>query len=276
MNESFFKNLFQAHANVEECPSPAKVINFFNRLLGFLYPEHCDNEFENIDDLKTYAYNLKKELELILSRRPDCTKGRHSEIATRFWDSLPMIKKAIELDVEAMYAGDPAAKSITEVIRTYPGFYAIATHRMAHSLYNEGLGLIARILSENAHSRTGIDIHPGATIGSHFCIDHGTGIVVGETTTIGNYVKIYQGVTLGALSVRKEDASTKRHPTIEDNVVIYAGASILGGKTIVGKGSIIGGNVWLTKSIPPHSKVYYKAELDISEDNDTSNIMVFK
>jgi serine O-acetyltransferase len=156
------------------------------------------------------------------------------------------------------------------VIRTYPGFYAIAAHRIAHCLLLNGVNLIPRIISEHAHRQTGIDIHPGAIIGDHFCIDHGTGIVIGETTTIGNHVKIYQGVTLGGLSVKKEDAEKKRHPTIENHVVIYAGASILGGDTVIGEGSIIGGNVWLTKSVPKNSKVYYQAKMTNSEgDTDT-------
>lgn len=174
-------------------------------------------------------------------------------------------------DVEAMYMGDPAAKSKAEVIRTYPGFYALAAHRIAHCLLKNGVNLIPRIISEHAHRQTGIDIHPGAEIGDHFCIDHGTGIVIGETTTIGSHVKIYQGVTLGGLSVKKEDARKKRHPTIEDHVVIYANASILGGETVIGKGSIIGGNVWLTKSVPGNSKIYYQAKMTNS-DGETDTI----
>ncbi|MEM6297842.1 MAG: serine acetyltransferase, partial [Bacteroidota bacterium] len=160
---------------------------------------------------------------------------------------------------KAMYAGDPAAKSLTEVIRTYPGFYAVAAHRIANCIHRIGIALMPRVISEHANSKTGIDIHPGARIGRNFCIDHGTGVVIGETCVIGDNVKIYQGVTLGALSVRKEDAAKKRHPTIEDHVVIYAGATILGGNTIVGHDSIIGGNVWLTASVEPFSKVYYKS-----------------
>nr|WP_246202660.1 serine O-acetyltransferase EpsC [Fulvivirga lutimaris] len=161
-----------------------------------------------------------------------------------------------------MFKGDPAAKSKVEVIKTYPGFYAIAAHRIAHEFQKYNLTLIPRIISEHAHSHTGIDIHPCAQIGEHFCIDHGTGVVIGETTIIGDYVKIYQGVTLGALSVRKEDAKTKRHPTIENNVIIYSGATILGGKTEVGQGSIIGGNVWLTKSVPPNSRLSYSEAIN--------------
>ncbi len=157
----------------------------------------------------------------------------------------------------AIYIGDPAAKYISEVIRSYPGFYATAAYRIAHELHSLGIEDIPRIITEHAHSQTGIDIHPGARIGRHFCIDHGTGLVVGETAEIGDHVKLYQGVTLGALSVHKEDANLKRHPVIEDHVVIYAGATILGGQTVIGHHSIIGGNVWITRSVPPHAKVYY-------------------
>ena len=174
-----------------------------------------------------------------------------------------------------MYSGDPAAKSINEVVQTYPGFYAIAAFRIANELHRLGSVGIPRVITEHAHSKTGIDIHPGAKIGAHFCIDHGTGVVIGETTVIGNHVKIYQGVTLGALSVDKSDAERKRHPTIEDNVVIYAGATILGGETVIGHDSVIGGNVWLTRSVPPHSKIYYQAKMNNGEDTET-DLIVFR
>lgn len=162
--------------------------------------------------------------------------------------------------MEGLFLGDPAAKNFAEITRSYPGFYAIAAHRIANNLHKKGVQLIPRMISEISKSHTGIDIHPGATIGEYFCIDHGTGVVIGETSVIGNEVKIYQGVTLGALSVAKKDASKKRHPTIEDGVIIYAGATILGGRTTVGKNSVIGGNVWITKSVPAESKIYYKGE----------------
>ena len=170
-------------------------------------------------------------------------------------------------DLVAIEQGDPAAKSRLEIIATYPGFYAIALHRIAHLLQKLQVPLLPRILSEFASSRTGIEIHPAAQIGRFFCIDHGTGVVVGETTVIGNHVKLYQGVTLGALSVDKSMAGNKRHPTIEDNVVIYAGATILGGDTVVGKDSIIGGNVWLTKSVPHCSRVYHDPVINIKQAN---------
>lgn len=159
----------------------------------------------------------------------------------------------------------PAAKNRDEVIRSYPGFYAISIYRIANLLHQLKVPFIPRILTEIGHSKTGIDIHPAATIGHHFFIDHGTGIVIGETTTIGDRVKLYQGVTLGALSVAKSMTATKRHPTIENDVVIYAGATILGGKTIIGHNSLIGGNVWLTESVPAHTTVYNKPQLYIEQ-----------
>lgn len=165
-------------------------------------------------------------------------------------------KVIVDLDAESIFRGDPAARSKDEVVIAYPGFYAVAIHRFSHELWKEGFFLLARVLSEHAHSKTGIDIHPGATIGAGLCIDHGTGIVIGETTIIGRNVKLYQGVTLGALSVSKDLANKKRHPTIEDYVTVYANATILGGDTIIGKGAIIGGSVWLTESVPPNSKVF--------------------
>jgi serine O-acetyltransferase len=168
------------------------------------------------------------------------------------------------IDAYAIVKGDPAAADVDEVIRSYPGFYAIAVYRIAHIFHNLSIPYLPRILTEHAHEKTGIDINPGAKIGKGFCIDHGTGIVIGETAVIGDNVKIYQGVTLGALSVEKEMAKSKRHPTIGDNVVIYSGATILGGKTVVGDYSTIGGNVWLIKSVPAYSRVYHRSQIDIS------------
>ena len=161
------------------------------------------------------------------------------------------------------------------MIRSYPGFYAIAAYRIAHALHKLGVEDLPRIITEHAHSKSGIDIHPGAQIGKSFCIDHGTGIVIGETADIHDHVKIYQGVTLGALSVKKSDADIKRHPTIESHCVLYAGATILGGETIIGHHSVIGGNVWLTKSVAPHSKIYYEAKMNTGKDLD-SDTVVFK
>jgi len=178
------------------------------------------------------------------------------EVALELLAALPEIRRRVRLDVEAAYTGDPAGKSHEEIILSYPGVEAILIHRIANRLWNCGIPLIPRMMSELIHGQTGIDIHPGATIGDYFFIDHATGVVIGETTDIGNNVKIYQGVTLGALSVKKEAADKKRHPTIEDNVTIYAGATILGGETVIGRNSIIGGNVWITASVPPGSTIY--------------------
>ena len=176
-------------------------------------------------------------------------------LSTRLLEHLPRLRSQLILDAQAALAGDPAASNIEEVILTYPGFEAITTHRFAHLLYNEAVPYLPRALSEYAHARTGIDIHPGAQIGSSFFIDHGTGVVIGETTEIGDRVKIYQGVTLGALSVKRSLSGHKRHPTIEDDVIIYAGSTVLGGATTIGEGSVIGGNVWIVSSIPPQSTV---------------------
>ncbi len=169
---------------------------------------------------------------------------------------VPEVRRRIKLDVEAAYDGDPAARSHEEVILAYPGVEAILIHRVAHEIWLRHVPLIPRMMSEHLHGKTGIDIHPGAQIGDYFFIDHATGVVIGETTRIGKHVKVYQGVTMGALSVSKRQVGTKRHPTIEDDVTIYAGASILGGDTTIGEGSIIGGNVWITESVPPNSKIY--------------------
>ena len=185
-------------------------------------------------------------------------------IALAFIARLPEVKRLVATDVQAAYEGDPAATSPMEVVMAYPGLYAVTIHRLAHELYNLRVPIIPRIMSELAHSKTGIDIHPGATIGERFFIDHGTGVVIGETTVIGRNVKLYQGVTLGALSFDRDPVTgalvkgVKRHPNVEDNVVIYAGATILGGRTVIGHDSEIGGNVWLKDSVPPNSRVYNK------------------
>lgn len=189
-----------------------------------------------------------------------CAEKAAASVATLIC-SLPDVKGVLQEDITAAYEGDPAARSVMEVVMSYPGLQAIAVHRIAHVLYACGVPLIPRIMSEHAHSQTGIDIHPGATIGQGFFIDHGTGVVIGETSVIGNNVKLYQGVTLGALSFPKDKdgnliKGVKRHPKVEDNVTIYAGATILGGDTVIGAGSEIGGNVWLTHSVPPNSRVY--------------------
>src|SRR6187401_1174158 len=182
-----------------------------------------------------------------------------------FLERLPELRKRLATDVQAAYDGDPACKSLDEVIFCYPGLEAITVYRLAHVLYELDIPFIPRMMTEWAHSRTGIDIHPGAKIGRHFFIDHGTGVVIGETSIIGDHVKLYQGVTLGALSVDKSMAFIKRHPTVEDHAIIYSGATILGGNTVIGHHSIIGGNVWLTKSVPSCSTVYHRPDIEVVE-----------
>lgn len=196
-------------------------------------------------------------------RRTDCDKCRENarKITLHFMQQLPDIARLLNTDIEAAYCGDPAAISNEEILLSYPGFEAVSIYRLAHALYERHIPLLPRIMTEQAHSATGIDIHPGAKIGEYFFIDHGTGVVIGETCTIGRHVKIYQGVTLGAKSFELDDnghpvKGVKRHPDIEDHVIIYSGATILGGDTVIGEGSVIGGNVWLTHSIEPHTTVY--------------------
>jgi serine O-acetyltransferase len=195
------------------------------------------------------------------------------DLADSLLNALPDIRAKLKLDVQAALNGDPAAVSEAEIIVAYPGLAALTAHRIAHFLYQRDVPLVPRIMSEYIHHQTGIDIHPGATIGDFFFIDHGTGVVIGETAVIGQHVKIYQGVTLGALSVKKSLARTTRHPSIEDNVTIYAGATILGGETVIGHDSIIGGNVWLVQSVPPFSRVYNSASTEpIVEPSDRAFI----
>lgn len=210
--------------------------------------------------------NLTKEIQkaMIYTTNKGCKSGNNADsrcfklaeqTSIALIEELPKIRAKIVLDTKAAFDGDPAAKSAEEVILSYPGLEAIVVHRIAHFLFKNGVPIIPRIMSEHIHGKTGIDIHPGATIGDSFFIDHGTGVVIGETCIIGNNVKIYQGVTLGALSVKKSLQNKKRHPTIEDNVTIYAGATILGGETVIGHDSTIGGNTWVTKSIPAESVI---------------------
>ena len=213
--------------------------------------------FEHLRDQIEKGLRHMKNLDADLCLTRDTTA---EDSAYAFLESLPSIRRMLEKDIQAAFDGDPAAHCIDEIILSYPAVYAITAYRVAHELHVMGVPLLPRMLTELAHSRTGIDIHPGAQIGESFFIDHGTGVVIGETTIIGNNVKLYQGVTLGALSFPKDEKGRlirghKRHPTLEDNVVIYAGATILGGDTVIGEGSVIGGNVWLTESVGPGSRV---------------------
>lgn len=216
--------------------------------------------------IEDVAFHLNRQIGIALRGSEQLSieeaEARAEDITAAFLEKLPMIRAYVETDLQAAYDGDPAAKNKAEVIIAYPGLYAITVNRLAHALYQLNVPLIPRIMTEYAHNRTGIDIHPGAEIGRYFFIDHGTGIVVGETTVIGEYVKIYQGVTLGALSTRggQKLRGKRRHPTIEDNVTIYAGASILGGDTIIGHDSVIGSNVFITHPIAPGTRVSIKSQ----------------
>lgn len=275
MDKEFLRKLYDAHAICPDSPGPAVVAAFLDELLGILFPDYSKKNFSSFNELELHMEELKLQLSQMLSKNPQHNNPENQKIATAFFNQLPDLHKKLSEDIIAIYEGDPAAKSINEVIRTYPGFYAVAAYRLAHQLNKLNVQVIPRIITEHAHSKTGIDIHPGALIGDSFCIDHGTGVVIGETTIIGDRVKLYQGVTLGALSVSKEDAKKKRHPTIEDDVTIYSGATILGGETVIGHNSMIGGNVWITKSIPPHTKIYYQARMHNSDTNET-DLLIFK
>lgn len=273
--DSLIKKIHQAHQHSTDFPSPKTIQQFFDDLLGVLFPEFSALNIREEEDVKSALENLQAQLTKVLSRNTYLHSGDGDQLSQDFFEGLEKVFDWINQDVDAMYAGDPAAKSRAEILRSYPGFYAISAYRIANHLHRLGVTLIPRMITEYAHSRTGIDIHPGARIGQYFCIDHGTGVVIGETTVIGDHVKIYQGVTLGALSVEKADADVKRHPTIEDHVVIYSGATILGGKTVIGKNSVIGGNVWLTKSVIAGSKVYYQTQMH-HEAGTMTDLYVFK
>jgi len=241
----------------------SQTIEFLSELIDLLFPHFSNKVYYSADDLLAKLQLLERNLISVLRNMSERESGSNEKIAEKYISTLPKIHDMLWNDAEAIYKGDPAAESIDEVILAYPGFRAIMIYRLAHELSLLGIPIVPRIMTENAHQLTGIDIHPAATIGSPFFIDHGTGIVIGETTVIGKNVKIYQGVTLGALSVDKTQESTKRHPTIEDNVIIYSQAVILGGKTVIGKDTVIGGNAWVTQSIPPRSVVYSKSEVRI-------------
>ncbi|MBQ4199139.1 MAG: serine acetyltransferase [Kiritimatiellae bacterium] len=236
---------------------PDRIKNLLSRAFAVLHPcLYGPMNGGEAGDLESLCSGLEAEIALLM---PDVDAH---EVVGAFRARMPEVRRLLETDIAAAYEGDPAATCRMEVVMAYPGLYAVTVHRIAHELYALGVPIIPRIMSEHAHSKTGIDIHPGATIGERFFIDHGTGVVIGETTVIGRNVKLYQGVTLGALSFPKDDKTGmlmkghKRHPNVEDNVVIYAGATILGGDTTIGHDSEIGGNVWLMDSIPPFSRVY--------------------
>ncbi|HWZ36112.1 MAG TPA: serine O-acetyltransferase EpsC [Mucilaginibacter sp.] len=271
MNDEFYRHILNKQQLAEAVPSNKEITAWAMQVIRLLFPEQSKKVFISIGQLQDEFARLEQELLHIMEATKACAEGNNKKCAKNFFNSLPELYRILNTDIEAIFNGDPAANSEFEVIRTYPGFFAISFYRLAHSLYANDVPLIPRILTEYAHSKTGIDIHPAADIDEYFYIDHGTGIVIGETTRIGKNVKLYQGVTLGALSVAKYMANTKRHPTVEDNVVIYSGATILGGETIVGHDSVIGGNVWLTKSVEPHSRVFHAPTVKVLKKNEDRN-----
>lgn len=239
----------------------SEVRQSIDELVLLLFPQRGCLGNRSMEDIEDTVKRLKKQFtsyfESVSVLNKD-TEAKSSANAEVFFEKLPNLAEILDLDAQAALTGDPAAYSREEVIVTYPGFYAVCIYRLAHALYELGIPLLPRLMTEYAHEKTGIDINPGAKIGESFFLDHGTGVVIGETAIIGKNVKIYQGVTLGALSVKKKLQSIKRHPTIQDDVVIYANATILGGDTVIGKGSIIGGNTWIVESVAAGSVVTVK------------------
>jgi serine O-acetyltransferase len=271
------KNCF-THVDYDPIPSEGYVVDIIERLREVLFPGYFSREKIDPVSLKYTIGQTVAELfdklsvQITHSVRHDCFRynlqcsdcaDRGFEAALKLLEAIPEIRRVLATDIRAAFDGDPAAKSHDEIIFSYPGVYAISVYRMAHRLFELDVPLLPRIMTEHAHSITGIDIHPGAQIGESFVIDHGTGVVIGETCVIGKNVRIYQGVTLGALSLPKNAGEKlrgkRRHPTIEDDVIIYAGATILGGDTIIGERSVIGGNVWITESVPPDTTVLLEA-----------------
>lgn len=260
------------HVEVFDQPDTQVVTEMIDKLLTIVFPGFYREKayrFYNMDNrltvlIEDVMYNLNKQIAIALNQLPetaDMSEEEKSEkaqcISLKFFQEIPKVREYIDTDVEAFFYGDPAAYNKNEIILSYPGLYAITVYRLAHVLQTMNVPLIPRIMTEYAHNRTGIDIHPGAEIGKYFFIDHGTGIVVGETTIIGEHVKVYQGVTIGALSTSEGQnlKGVKRHPTIEDNVTIYSGASILGGETVIGHDTTIGSNAFITSSVEANSRV---------------------
>jgi serine O-acetyltransferase len=277
MNEKFAEKLLKIrHAHAIILPPKPKVEKFADDLIELLFPHFCgEYEYYAASEIQGKFELLQRDLKKILKLHQPAESKKIDKVTDNFFAQIPEIYKKLSKDAVAIHEGDPASESVDEVISAYPGFFAIYTYRIAHEFYKMEIPVFPRMLTEYAHFRTGIDIHPGATIGKSFFIDHGTGVVVGETSHIGENVKIYQGVTLGALSVTKSARQKKRHPTIGDNVIIYSNATILGGKTVIGHDSIIGGNVWLTKSVEPYSIVYQKSEIDVRSKNNKSDPINF-
>jgi serine O-acetyltransferase len=260
--DNFLAKIQQHRVGNLSFPNKEKAHQFIDKLINVLFPVRQSDICSDVE-----AKKLELDLyELLLPLQARI--GDIEQLVNDFTQKIPTIYEQLCDDAQAILEFDPAADCLEEVIVAYPGFFAIAVYRFSHELYALKIPILPRLISEYAHSKTGIDIHPGATIGNRFFIDHGTGVVIGETTIIGENVKIYQGVTLGALNVRKSESNTKRHPTIEDNVVIYSGSTILGGETVIGNDSVIGGNTWVTESVPSFSLVYHKIEVKVRTKND--------
>jgi len=259
-NNSFPEFLLSKYNSFKRTvPSMIKAHAFTENMINFLFPFKVDRKC-TLAQIELNLAQLQIDFKDMLGPMESTLDRSVNEISDDFFSQVPDIYRNLMDDANNYLNFDPAARSMESVVLYYPGFYAITVYRLAHVLYHLKIPFLPRMMAEYAHSKTGVDIHPGATIGRHFFIDHGTGIVIGETTTIGNNVKIYQGVTLGAICVERNLKGKKRHPTIEDNVIIYSGSSILGGETTIGKGTVIGGNAWLTKSVPPHSVVYNESK----------------
>lgn len=263
--KNFPERLYKmTRAFYRDVPSTLDAESFIDSLINLLFPLRDDKNI-SLKEIDLRWENLQKQLLKIITPLCGCPVCDCETMCDRFFAEVPLIYAGLMQDAEMYNDSDPASFCKEEVILCYPGFYAMAIYRFAHVMYELRIPILPRVIAEHAHSRTGIDIHPGAKIGRRFYIDHGTGIVIGETCIIGNNVKIYQGVTLGATFVEKELKGTRRHPTIEDNVIVYAGATILGGDTVIGHDTVIGGNVWLMESVPPHSKVFHLAETVVKE-----------
>lgn len=254
----------QNKRKIKKLPDKVKVEAWTEAIFYWLFS--IGENYSDYDFFLGKEAQLKEDFKELLENVLIHNESK-TETVNLFFDKLELIHNQLEADLEAVFNFDPAAKSVSEVLIAYPGFFAITVYRLAHELWINNIPILPRIMSEYVHSKTGIDIHPGAKIGERFFIDHGTGIVIGETSIIGNDVKIYQGVTLGALTVSKDKAEIKRHPTIGNNVTLYANATILGGNTIIGDNAVIGGNVWITQSIPAKSLVYHKSEIIIKNKN---------
>jgi len=250
-----------------DVPSMVKTHEFVDDIIHTFFPIKLNCTL-NPDEISIELERCALKLRELLSSIRNSISGTPQEVTTEFFKRVPSAFDKLIGDAEAITEFDPASSCIEEVILCYPGFYCISVYRLAHILYALKVPVLPRVMMEYAHSKTGIDIHPGASIDTPFFIDHGTGIVIGETAVIGRNVKIYQGVTIGALSVDKHLANTKRHPTIEDNVIIYAGSTILGGKTVIGHDTVVGGNTWITESILPYSVVYRQHRVIVRDSKD--------